>query len=47
MILLFATHRKLYDLKVEQGWVGSGGSRIMAADTKTSAADDPKFYEGI
>ena len=37
MILLFATHRKLYDLKVERGWVGSGGSRIMAADTKMSA----------
>lgn len=37
MALLFVTHRKLYDLKVERGWVGSGGSRIMAADTKTSA----------
>lgn len=37
MILLFAAHRKLYDLKVERGWVGSGGSRIMAADTRTSA----------
>ena len=37
MILLFAAHRKLYDLKVERGWIGSGGSRIMAADTRTSA----------
>ncbi len=31
------THRKLYDLKMERGWIGCGGSRILAADTKTSA----------
>lgn len=24
-------HRKLYDLKVERGWVGGGGSRILAS----------------
>ena len=35
--LLNRTHRKLYDLKVEKGWIGSTGSRIMAADTKTAA----------
>lgn len=37
MALLCLTHRKLYDLKVERGWIGSGESRIMAVDTKTSA----------
>ena len=37
MALPCLTHRKLYDLKVERGWIGSGGSRIMAVDTKTSA----------
>lgn len=35
--LLNRTHRKLYDLKVEKGWIGSTGSRIMAADTRTAA----------
>lgn len=35
--LLCVAHRKLYDMKVEKGWVGCGGSRILAADTKTSA----------
>lgn len=35
--MLYRTHRKLYDLKVERGWIGSGGSRIMAADTRASA----------
>lgn len=35
--LLCRTHRKLYDLKVERGWVGSAGSRIMAVDTKVAA----------
>lgn len=37
LLLVYRTHRKLYDLKVERGWIGSTGSRIMAADTKTSA----------
>lgn len=37
MILLCRTHRRLYDLKVRRGWIGSGGSRIMAADTKAAA----------
>lgn len=37
VVLLNRTHRKLYDLKVERGWIGSTGSRIMAADTKTAA----------
>ena len=37
VILVYRTHRKLYDLKVERGWVGSGNSRILAVDTKTSA----------
>ena len=37
IVLLNRTHRKLYDLKVERGWIGSTGSRIMAADTKTAA----------
>ena len=36
-LLLYRTHRKLYDLKVERGWIGSTGSRIMAADTRTAA----------
>lgn len=36
ILLLYRTHRKLYDLKVERGWVGSGGSHILAAGTKTS-----------
>lgn len=36
-ILLYRTHRKLYDMKIEKGWVGSGGSRIMAADTKAAS----------
>ena len=36
--LVYRTHRKLYDLKAERGWIGSSGSRILAAvDTKTSA----------
>ena len=35
--LLNRTHRKLYDLKVEKGWIGSTGSRIMTADTRTAA----------
>lgn len=34
--LVYRTHRKLYDLKVERGWIGSSGSHILAAvDTKT------------
>lgn len=37
MVLLYGTHRKLYDMKVEKGWVGSSGSRIMAVDTKAAA----------
>ena len=36
MVLLYGNHRKLYDMKVEKGWIGSGGSRIMAADTKAA-----------
>lgn len=35
--LLYLSHRKLYDMKVEKGWIGSGGSRIMAVDTKAAA----------
>lgn len=35
--ILFRSHRKLYDMKVEHGWIGAGGSRIMAADTCASA----------
>ena len=38
--LLFRNHRKLYDLKVERGWIGSEGSRIMAADVKVAAQSD-------
>ncbi len=35
--LVYRTHRKLYDLKVERGWTGSSGSHILAAvDTRTS-----------
>ena len=37
MVLLYGTHRKLYDMKVEKGWIGSSGSRIMAVDTKAAA----------
>ena len=37
LVLLYGTHRKLYDMKVEKGWVGSSGSRIMAVDTKAAA----------
>lgn len=37
MLLVYWPHRKLYKLKVERGWIGSGGSRIMAADTKVGA----------
>lgn len=36
MVLLYGNHRKLYDMKVEKGWIGSGGSRIMAVDTKAA-----------
>ena len=36
LVLLYGTHRKLYDMKVEKGWVGSSGSRIMAVDTKAA-----------
>lgn len=36
MALLYGNHRKLYDMKVEKGWIGSGGSRIMAVDTKAA-----------
>ena len=32
ILLLYRTHRKLYDLKVKNGWLGSGGSKIMTAD---------------
>ncbi len=35
--LLYRSHRKLYDLKIERGWIGGGGSRIMAVDTKVTA----------
>ena len=35
--ILCVAHRKLYDLKVERGWIGSSGSRILAADTRTTA----------
>lgn len=37
VILVYRTHRKLYDLKVKKGWVGSGNSRILAVDTKISS----------
>ena len=37
VILVYVTHRKLYDLKVERGWVGSGNSCILAVDTRTSS----------
>ena len=37
MALLYGSHRKLYDMKVERGWIGSSGSRIMAVDTKAAA----------
>ena len=37
MVLLYGNHRKLYDMKVERGWIGSSGSRIMAVDTKAAA----------
>ena len=36
MVLLYGNHRKLYDMKVEKGWIGSSGSRIMAVDTKAA-----------
>ena len=37
VLLVYRTHRKLYDLKVERGWVGSGNSRILAMDTKAGS----------
>lgn len=36
MVLLYGNHRKLYDMKVERGWIGSSGSRVMAVDTKAA-----------
>lgn len=33
ILLLYRTHRKLYDMKVKNGWIGSGGSKIMTADS--------------
>ena len=36
MVILYGNHRKLYDMKVEKGWIGSSGSRIMAVDTKAA-----------
>lgn len=35
--LVYRAHRKLYDLKAARGWTGSGGSRILAADTRSAA----------
>lgn len=38
VFILYRAHRKLYDLKMEKGWIGCGGSRVLAAvDTKMSA----------
>lgn len=35
IFILYRAHRKLYDLKVKKGWIGCGGSRVLAAvDTK-------------
>lgn len=37
VMLVYRTHRKLYDMKTARGWVGSGSSRILAVDTRTSS----------
>ena len=37
ILLLYRTHRKLYDLKMKNGWIGSNGSKIMTADSAGDA----------
>mgnify|MGYP006999860837 CR=1 FL=1 len=37
ILLLYRTHRKLYDLKMKNGWIGSNGSKIMTADSAVDA----------
>lgn len=40
MGLLNAAHRQLYDLKMERGWQGASGSKIVVVDTNVSAEND-------
>ncbi len=40
MGLLNAAHRQLYDLKMERGWQGASGGKIVVVDTNVSAEND-------
>ena len=42
MGLVCISNRRLYEMKVKNGWIGSGGSRILAVDTKTAALSGKK-----
>lgn len=37
--VLFRSHRQLYDLKMQRGWQGASGGRIVVVDTRDSASD--------
>ena len=50
ILLLYRTHRKLYDLKMKNGWIGSNGSKIMTADSAVDAtvsAQSEKMGNGL
>lgn len=40
--LVCISNRRLYEMKVKNGWIGSGGSRILAVDTKAAALSGKK-----
>lgn len=39
ILLLFSTHRKLYDIKVKNKWSAGSGAKIVVIDTNVSAQD--------
>lgn len=45
--LVYRTHRKLYDLKMERGWIGSAGSRIMAGVDVSTVSDAGTGRSGV
>ncbi len=45
--LVYRTHRKLYDLKMERGWIGSTGSRIMAGTAGVTVSDSGTGRQGV
>lgn len=44
MLVLFYSHRKLYDFKVKKGWYGASDSKIVVVDTKVNTSSNkPPF----